>query len=133
MASPPPPPPPDPTCVRCSKPITRGTSSQIAGRPIHMRCLARATQLESIEQQDRASVERLRTQAAMVRAEELMDAVRVSQTCAVCGERLGTSRGVLFQGDSLVHAACWRAEAASFTSSRPLPTSPEPRATILIV
>ena len=100
---PPPPPSPNPTCVRCSKPIRPGTASQIAGRPLHMRCHGQATQLKSIEQQDRASLERLR--------EELMDAVPLlPTTCAVCGERLGTSRGVLFQGNSLVHAACWRAD-----------------------
>src|SRR5262245_63400291 len=106
---------PNPTCVRCSKPITPGTASQYAGRPVHMRCLAFATQLQSIEQQDRAAYERLRAHAAMARAEELMDAVRQTQTlCPVCGERLATGAGVLFQGDQLVHAACWRYDPRPF-------------------
>jgi hypothetical protein len=76
-----------------------------------MRCLAQDTRLESIEQLDRAGLERLRAHAAWTRAEELMDKVPVHQTmCLVCGERLATSRGVLFQDDQLVHAACWRGD-----------------------
>ena len=44
-----------------------------------------------------------------------MDTVRVAQTtCPAGGERLGTSRGVLFQGDWLVHAACWRDDPKPF-------------------
>ena len=31
--------------------------------------------------------------------------------CRTCGERLASSRGVLFQGDDLVHAGCWRSDA----------------------
>jgi hypothetical protein len=48
---------PDPICLRCSKPVTPGTGAQLYGRPVHMRCLARDTQLDAIEQQDRASRE----------------------------------------------------------------------------
>lgn len=112
--------PPRQVCVRCSKPITPGTASQVAGRPVHMRCLARDTQLDAIAQQDRAAFQKLRAHAAMVRAEELMDAIRRSQTtCPACGECLGTSRGVLFQGDQLVHAACWRADPRPFDTAPP--------------
>jgi hypothetical protein len=54
-------------------------------------------------------MEVLRAKAARVRAAELVDQVRKCQTtCHVCGERLTTTRGVLFQGDELVHATCWR-------------------------
>jgi hypothetical protein len=56
-----------------------------------------------------------RAKAAQARALELIDQVRRRQTvCPVCGERLGTSRGVLFQGDWLVHAACWRDDPKPF-------------------
>jgi hypothetical protein len=75
-----------------------------------MRCLARDTALASIEHQDRAAEVRRRSAAATSRAVELVNTVRRSQThCPVCGEPFGMSRGVLFQGDKLVHAACWRA------------------------
>jgi hypothetical protein len=74
-----------------------------------MRCLARETQLASIEQQDRAAKERERAAAATSRATELVNTVRRSQThCPVCREPFAMSRSVLFQGDKLVHAACWR-------------------------
>jgi hypothetical protein len=109
--APPPTPSPDPTCFRCSTPITPGTAAQRYGRPVHVQCLAQTAQPEAIEQREQAAVDHLRASAARGRAEELFDMVRrVQTTCPVCGERLGTSRGVLFQGDQLVHAACWRAD-----------------------
>jgi hypothetical protein len=112
--------PPAQVCTRCSKPITPGSASQFAGRPVHMRCLAQETRLDAIERQAQASLERLRAQTARVRAEELMDTVRLVQTtCPACGERLGTSRGVLFQGDWLVHAVCWRADPKPFDDPPP--------------
>ena len=43
------------------------------------------------------------------RAKKQIHTVRVYQTrCAACGQRLANACGVLFQGDQLVHAACWR-------------------------
>jgi hypothetical protein len=116
-----PPDPPGPVCLRCSKPVTPRTAAQIAGRAIHMRCLARETQLQSIEQQDRAQLEVMRAKAAQARAAELIDKIRQLQTiCPACGERLGTSRGVLFQGDWLVHAACWRDDPKPFDGPPPV-------------
>ena len=107
-------------CSRCSNPITPGTASQIAGRAVHLRCLAGKTLLESFEQQHQAGLERRCAQAAMARAETLVDTVRVVRpSCPVCGERLSTSRGVLFQGDHLVHAACWRANPKPFDDPPP--------------
>jgi hypothetical protein len=42
-------------------------------------------------------------------------AVRVPQaTCPVCGLPLAAGGSVLFQGDHLVHAACWRAQPQPF-------------------
>jgi hypothetical protein len=113
--------PPRQVCVRCSKPLTPGSAAQRAGRPVHMRCLARDIELQSIELQDRAGLEVRRAKAAQARAAELIDKVRQHQTiCPACGERLAGNRGVLFQGDQLVHAGCWRADAEPFDSSPPV-------------
>jgi hypothetical protein len=112
--------PPGPVCLRCSKPVTPGTAAQIAGRAVHMRCLAWGTQLDAVEQQDRAGRDTRRAQAAIARAELLLDRAREYQTtCPVCGLRLASSRGVLFQGDHLVHAACWRADPKPFDGPPP--------------
>jgi hypothetical protein len=101
--------PSDPVCARCSKPVTPGTAAQRAGRPVHVRCLAGETVLTSIEQQDQAAETRRRAAAERLRAAELVNTVRRSQThCPVCREPFGMSRNVLSQGDKLVHAACWR-------------------------
>ena len=43
----------------------------------------------------------------------------VQTTCPAYGECLGTSRGVLFQGDQLVHAAYWRADPKLFDDPPP--------------
>jgi hypothetical protein len=99
----------DPVCVRCSKPVTLGTAAQHADPPVHLRCLARETLLTSIERQDRAAESRQRAAAAMTRANELVNTMRRSQTnCTVCREPFAMSRNLLFQGDKLVHAACWQ-------------------------
>src|SRR5262245_39839048 len=103
--------PPAQVCARCSKPIPPGTGALLYGRAVHIRCLTHDTQLEAIEQQDRAAVALQRARAAVARSKEILEAVRgVKAQCPVCGEPLGTSRGVLFQGDTLVHAACRRAD-----------------------
>jgi hypothetical protein len=74
-----------------------------------MWCLARGTQLEAIEQRDRASREAARSAAAIDGANGLVTPWRRSPTCCpACGEPFALSRSVLFQGDHLVHAACWR-------------------------
>jgi hypothetical protein len=115
-----PPNPPGPACVRCSKPIAPGTGSQISGRPIHMRCMAGDTRLKAIEHQDRASREVARATAAIDEANTLVNPVRRKQThCAACREPFGMSRGLLFQGDRLVHGACWRADPKPFDDPPP--------------
>lgn len=76
--------------------------------------------LAPAEQQDRAQLEVMRAKAAQARAAELMDKIRQYQTTyPACGHRLSTSRGVLFQGDWLVHAACWRADPKPFDDLPP--------------
>jgi hypothetical protein len=98
-----------PVCVRCSKPVTPATAARHDGRPVHVRCLARETQLASIEQQDRAAEAGERAAAATSRATELVNTVRRSQThCPVCREPFAMSRKVLYQGDKLVHDGCWQ-------------------------
>jgi hypothetical protein len=59
------------------------------------------------------------------------DAFRVFQTtCPVCAERLGTSRGVLFQGEQLVHATCWRVPDADRPTSPVVPAPSQPRRSV---
>jgi hypothetical protein len=102
---------PDPICPRCSKPIVRGNASQFAGRPVHMRCLASQTRLAALEQQVRAREARLRALAVTERVRALIDGLRDRQTrCPVCQAPLAERDGLLFQGDKLVHADCWRAD-----------------------
>ena len=55
---------PDLVCVRCSKPITRGTASQLGRAPGSHAVPGGATQLESMEQRDQAGLERERARAA---------------------------------------------------------------------
>jgi hypothetical protein len=46
--------------------------------------------------------------------------VRPSRTnCPVCNEPFAKSRSVLFQGDQLVHAACWRDDHKPFDATPP--------------
>jgi hypothetical protein len=85
-----------------------------------MRCLAREIELESIEQRDRARREAERAAAAIQRANELIDSMAWRQTsCSACGEPFVPSRSVLFQGDRLVHADCWRADGELASDAPP--------------
>jgi hypothetical protein len=96
-------------CVRCSKPIAPGTVGWLTGNPIHMRCLARETQLESLEWQARSQEARLRALAARERAEALIDGLRDRQThCPSCRAPLGDRRGLVFRDGRLVHRECGR-------------------------
>jgi CheY-like chemotaxis protein len=102
---------PQPSCPRCSKPITPGTASQFAGRPVHMRCLARATQLASLEVQDSARQVKRRARRLVERAAALVAEARAFQRdCPVCGHPLSQGGSLLFRGDVLVHATCWRGD-----------------------
>jgi hypothetical protein len=114
--------PPDLLCSRCSKPLVAGTATQIGGRPVHIRCLARETQLRAAEQQDTASRARQRAEGLVERATELVAHAR-SRTCPACDQPLTAGGSVLFQGDVLVHALCWR----SPDPDRRIPDPPAPR------
>jgi hypothetical protein len=79
-----------------------------------MRCLARATLLDAIERQDRAIGERARARDLVDRAAELVAHAReVQRSCPVCERPLKDGGSLLFQGDVLVHAICWRSEPGS--------------------
>jgi hypothetical protein len=96
-------------CVRCSKPITPGTVAWHAGNPVHLRCLARATQLESLEWRARSRESRLHALAVRERAEALIDGLRDRQThCPSCQAPLGDRRGLVFRDGRLVHRECGR-------------------------
>jgi hypothetical protein len=88
-------------CPRCSKSIRPGAGKRLpTGETVHVRCLARNSQTEAqAVRKDAADVAQpsrsLTNQATRLRA------------CAVCGRRLNTGGGLLFQGDRLVHALCW--------------------------
>jgi hypothetical protein len=111
--------PPDPVCPRCSKAVLPGTATQLAGRPVHLRCVAWVTHLNAVEQQDRARRETERASDAILYARQLVNTVRRRTTrCPACGEPFALGGGVRFQGDQLVHAACWRED------SKPLDTRP---------
>jgi hypothetical protein len=72
-----------------------------------MRCLARETQHESLEQQARSGEARLRALAAMQRAEALIDGLRDRQTrCPVCQALLVGRRDLLCRDGRLVHREC---------------------------
>jgi hypothetical protein len=112
---------PNPICLRCSKPIKPGTAAQYAGRPVHMRCLAGDTQRKAIEFEDAASQERQRAQALVQRAEELVAHTKIrNRVCPVCVRPLTEGGSVLFQGELLVHALCWRVDSQWFHDPPPL-------------
>jgi hypothetical protein len=99
---------PEPICSRCSKPVTPGTASRYEGPPAHIRCLARAIQLEATEQQNRARETRKRADALVERASELSAQARARPwLCPVCTQLLSAG-SLLYQGDVVVHATCWR-------------------------
>jgi hypothetical protein len=99
----------DSVCPRCSKPIRPGTATQLNGRALHIGCLARVT--------ERSTSQRLlERRPARNIPEDSRRAVAETQlrqpVCPACGQSL--KRGtLLFQGDDLVHAICWRAPGAS--------------------
>jgi hypothetical protein len=103
-------PAPEPACFRCSKPIAPGTAAQRYGRPVHMRCLSEETRLDSIEQQDTARRLVECARAAVSLAAKRVNMARRLTHCPACGEPFTLRRSVLFQGDQLVHAGCWRAD-----------------------
>jgi hypothetical protein len=89
----------------------------VGGERVHVRCLARSTPIEARERE-------ADSQAAHARAEETLDertglpaSVRQRPMCPVCQRPFVADGGVLFQGDQLVHARCWRPE--------PPPTTPD--------
>jgi hypothetical protein len=109
---------PDPICPRCSKPIRPGTGT-IHEPPLHLGCWARAEQLRVVARRDRAGRETDRAAGGVDPAgAAIEDAKAWSGTCPTCGHDLKNGRTLLFQGDELVHAWCWRVT--------PRPAAPDP-------
>jgi hypothetical protein len=108
--------PPDPVCFRCSKPITPGTAAQRSGRAVHMRCLAGLTRLATIELEEQVARDQQRAKAAVTKAPAMWGSLYQTH-CPVCQASLASRRGVLFQGNELVHADCWRASNPSHEAS----------------
>jgi CheY-like chemotaxis protein len=115
-----------PICARCSKRLLPETFTWVAGRPIHFRCLARVTRLDSIEQEDRASRERGRARNLTQRARDLVEQSRRARqsTCPVCGRPLADGGSLLYEGEKLVHAFCWRAADAGKEDSETAAPTP---------
>jgi hypothetical protein len=108
---------PDPAhCPRCGRGFRPGIGMLlVGGERVHVRCLARATQIEARERQ-------ADTQAAHAPAPETLDqstrlpgSGRQRPMCPVCQRPFVAGGGVLFQGDQLVHALCWRPEPPPVT------------------
>jgi CheY-like chemotaxis protein len=99
----------EPICPRCSKGITPGTASKLAGRPVHVRCLARATQLKSIELHDTARQVQDRARRLTDHAAALVAEARAfPRGCPICGNPLSLGGSLLLQGNDVVHATCRR-------------------------
>jgi len=82
----------------------------VGGERVHVRCLARETQLEAVERQRDSEVARARAQEILERSRRLLANGQRQRTCIVCEEPLTGTRALLFSGAQLVHAACWRSE-----------------------
>jgi hypothetical protein len=109
----------DQICVRCSKPIRPGTGAGLSDNPLHVRCLARETQIESLEWRTRSRESRLQALAARERSEALIDGLRDRQThCSVCWAPLGDRRGLAVRDGRLVHGECERDEPKPDGSTR---------------
>lgn len=108
--------PPDLVCFRCSRPITPGTAAQRGGRAVHMRCLARLTRLATIELEEQVARAQERTKAGVTKACAMWGSLYQTH-CPVCQASLASRRGVLFQGNQLVHADCWRASGSPAEAS----------------
>ena len=109
-------PEPDIACLSCSKPIQPGTGILLeSGGAVHIRCLSGALRLRAIEAQSTAS--KLKADAL-----ELIAIARRLATCIFCRKPLATG-SLLFSGQRLVHAACWRSPgAAGIEDVHPEPT-----------
>jgi CheY-like chemotaxis protein len=88
---------PGPICARCSTSVLSETFTLSAGLPLHLRCWMRETQLDSVEQEDRAG----------------------QSICPVCTRPLADGGSFRYQGEQLVHALCWR--VADAETAAPMP------------
>jgi hypothetical protein len=84
-----------------------------------MLCLAMQTRLEAVEL--RESSRRAREQRRASEAEDSQSRTVRQLSCPACGHSLLNAGSVLFQGDALVHARCWRMTESDGETPGPAP------------
>jgi hypothetical protein len=84
-----------------------------------MRCLAAQTQLEAIETRHEARRIRERVRPVGIPGPGAPVVETRQSLCPLCGLSLLNAVSVLFQGDQLVHALCWRADPPQFDARQP--------------
>jgi hypothetical protein len=85
-----------------------------------MRCLAMQTRLEAVEL--REASRRTREQRRASEASDSQSRTVRQLVCPACGRSLLNAGSVLFQGDALVHALCWRMQDSEGETSGPAPS-----------
>ena len=84
-----------------------------------MRCLAQATRLAATEAQASSRQLLKRSHRLIGQAAELVARARGHPSiCPVCDRPLADGGGLLFQGEVLVHAVCWRDKPTSLDDRR---------------
>jgi hypothetical protein len=110
----------DPICPRCSKPIPPQTRTIGDATPMHILCYGRNAVARALEAEGQARQASSRALGAVRRARDVVEIARVAGwACSACGHDLKNGRNLLFQGDQLVHAVCWRATPHSAASDPP--------------
>jgi hypothetical protein len=100
----------------------------VGGERVHARCLARATQIDARERQADGEAAQGRVQDTLDQSTRPLAALRQRPMCPVCQRPFVADGGVLFQGDQLVHALCWRPEPRPQPRTRTESRSPVGRA-----
>jgi hypothetical protein len=109
-------------CAICSKPIRPKMGVEAGGRWVHVRCWARELEPQAMLQRDRAGQGIARSRGLIERTRAVIAGAKArTSQCSVCGHSLKGGAGLLFQGDDLVHAACWRTPGPDSAAAAPPP------------
>jgi hypothetical protein len=107
-------------CPMCSKPVAGTAGVPVNGRMTHIGCVARESELPALREIDRTRQGIARSRRLIERTRDAVQRAKLrTWTCVVCGHSLRVGGGLLFQGDELVHAACWRAPEVQGPPSPP--------------